>query len=328
MRAPHLARFSNTEDTLRNNPTVSLVVPVYNEEENILPLIQRIRNACDLLGQPYEVVFVDDGSKDGTFAVLEEIHRQDTRVRVIRFRKNSGQTAAMAVGFQYAKGTIIISMDGDLQNDPADIPRLLSKLEEGYDVVCGWRRDRHDKLLSRRIPSVIANWLIGKITGIPIRDNGCSLKAYRAEVIKRIPLYGELHRFIPAMSILTGARVTELVVRHHARQFGQSKYGMSRTWRVLSDLCLVKMLSGFAAKPALWFGILSVPAVLLGTVCLFRALILGSRGMVFLSLAFLGFFLAGHFLFLGTLGEMVLHTENFQPNKTLVKTTIRERHVL
>ncbi len=214
-------------------------------------------------------------------------------------------------------------MDGDLQNDPADIPRLLSKLGEGYDVVCGWRKERKDKFISRRIPSVIANWLIAKITGVHIHDNGCSLKAYRAEVIKRVALYSELHRFIPAMSTLTGARIAEIVVRHHARRYGKSKYGISRAWRVFLDLFLIKMLTSFASRPALWFGTLSVPALMFGSVCLVAALIPGLSGVVLPTLAFLGFSLAGHFLVMGVLGEMVLHTGDFHPARMFAGTTRR-----
>ena len=310
---------------MNKKPILSIVVPVYNEEESILLLSQRICNACEPLGIPYEVIFVDDGSNDRTFEILEELHRQHAQIKVIRFRKNFGQTAAMAAGFRCATGTTIISMDGDLQNDPADIPRLLAKLDEGYDVVCGWRRDRKDKLVSRRIPSVIANWLIDKITGVPIHDNGCSLKAYRKEVIKRVALYGDLHRFIPAMSTLTGARIAEIVVHHHPRQFGQSKYGLSRIWRVLLDLVLVKMLITFAARPALWFGTLSFPALSLGAVCLAGSFIADVSGVVLPSVAFLCFSLVGHFVALGILGEMVLHTGDFQPNKMLTGAAIWER---
>ena len=187
---------------------LSIVIPVYNEEKSVQPLYRSIQKACDPLGRAYEMIFVDDGSQDGTFGILETIHRQDARVKVVRLRKNFGQTAAMTAGFAYAKGDVIISMDGDLQNDPADIPRLLSKLEEGFDVVCGWREHRQDKLLSRRVPSVVANWLIGRMTGVQIHDNGCSLKAYQASVIKNVALYGDMHRFIPALSTLAGARIS------------------------------------------------------------------------------------------------------------------------
>lgn len=302
-------------------PHLSIVVPVFNEESNVMLLYQRMHDACEPLGLRYDMIFVDDGSRDRTFEVLAGIHEQDPRVKVIRFRKNYGQTAAMAAGFEYARGGIIVSIDGDLQNDPADIPRLLAKLEEGYDVVCGWRKDRKDKLISRRIPSVIANWLIGKITGVPIHDNGCSLKAYRSGVIKRVALYSELHRFIPAMSTLAGARIAEIVVTHHARKFGKSKYGISRAWRVFLDLFLIKMLTGFAVRPALWFGTLSFPTLLLGTACLIGWLIPGASGLVLPTLAFLCFSLAGHFLVMGILGEMILKTGNFRPQPVLASVT-------
>jgi glycosyltransferase involved in cell wall biosynthesis len=310
---------------MSHRPAMSIVVPVYNEEESVLPLFQRIENACKPLDKPYEIIFVDDGSRDRTFDILEGVHKLDSRVKVIRFRKNFGQTAAMAAGFQYARGEVIISMDGDLQNDPVDIPRLLAKLEDGYDVVCGWRKDRKDKLISRKIPSKIANWLIGKITGVPIHDNGCSLKAYRAEVIKRVALYSELHRFIPAMSTLAGACVAEIVVQHHARQFGRSKYGISRAWRVFLDLFIVKMLTSFAARPSLWFGLLSWPLLLLGMVCWMGLLIPRISGIVLLSLALLCFSLIGHFLALGVLGEMVLKTGDYRPERMLASVLVRER---
>ena len=187
-------------------PTLSIVVPVYNEEENVRLLFEKIQAVCEAIGETYEVLFVDDGSSDETFAVLAELSKEKSQLVVIRFRENAGQTAAMAAGFEYARGQRIISMDGDLQNDPEDIPKLLQKLDEGYDLVCGWRKDRQDKFLTRRVPSVVANWIIGKVTGVPIHDNGCSLKAYRASVIKQVSLYGEMHRFIPAMSTVVGAR--------------------------------------------------------------------------------------------------------------------------
>ena len=309
---------------MKNRPAISVVVPVYNEEESILLLYEKVRDACDPLNQSYEIIFVDDGSKDKTFKTLEDIHNADRKVKVVRFRKNYGQTAAMAAGFRAARGRIVVSMDGDLQNDPADIPRLLAKLEEGHDVVCGWRKDRKDKLISRRIPSVIANWLIGKITGVPIHDNGCSLKAYRSEVIKRVALYSELHRFIPAMSTLAGAKIAEIVVRHHARQFGKSKYGISRAWRVFLDLFLIKMLTGFAASPALWFGTLSMPALFLGGVFFIGSIFQEINGVVLPTLAFLCFSLAGHLMAMGSLGEVVLKTGDFKPDEMLAAITIRE----
>ncbi len=231
-------------------PILSIVVPVYNEEENVRMLFEKIQAVCEPIGETYEVLFVDDGSHDGTFAVLSELSKQKPKLRVIRFQKNAGQTAAMAAGFEFAQGQRIISMDGDLQNDPADIPKLLEKLDEGYDLVCGWRKERQDKFLTRRVPSIVANWIIGKVTGVPIHDNGCSLKAYRASVIKQVPLYGEMHRFIPAMSTVVGARITEIVVTHHPRRFGKSKYGLGRVWRVMLDIIAFKfIISVFASRP-------------------------------------------------------------------------------
>lgn len=239
-------------------PILSIVVPVYNEEENIHPLFEKIQTVCEAIGDTYEVLFVDDGSRDETFAVLSELSKRVPQLVVIRFKENAGQTAAMAAGFEFARGERIVSMDGDLQNDPADIPKLLEKLDEGYDLVCGWRKERQDKFLTRRVPSIVANWIIGKVTGVPIHDNGCSLKAYRASVIKRVQLYGEMHRFIPAMSTVAGARIAEIVVTHHPRRFGQSKYGLGRVWRVTLDIIAFKLIiSVFAPlperqEPSLW----------------------------------------------------------------------------
>ncbi len=238
--------------TAREIKKISIVVPVYNEEENVRLLFEKIQAVCETIGDAYEVLFVDDGSRDRTFAVLSELRKQKPQLSVIRFQKNAGQTAAMAAGFEFAQGQCIISMDGDLQNDPADIPKLLEKLEEGnHDLVCGWRKERQDKFLTRRVPSIVANWIIGKVTGVPIHDNGCSLKAYRASVIKQVPLYGEMHRFIPAMSTVVGARIAEIVVTHHPRRFGKSKYGLGRVWRVMLDIIAFKfIISVFTSRPA------------------------------------------------------------------------------
>ncbi|RMH04082.1 MAG: glycosyltransferase [Nitrospirae bacterium] len=300
---------------------VSIVVPIYNEEDSVEPLYESIRQVCDSLPRAYEIVFVDDGSRDRSYELLKELHARDPRVKVVRFRKNYGQTAAMAAGFRAARGEIVISMDGDLQNDPCDIPRLINKLEEGYDVVCGWRKDRKDKLVSRKIPSRIANWLIGKITGVPIHDNGCSLKAYKKAVIKHVALYSELHRFIPAMSTLTGARIAEIVVHHHPRRFGQSKYGISRAWRVLSDLFLIKMLTGFSSRPALWFGIVSVPPILLGMSCVGWFVTWDGASVIFPTIAFLCFCLAGHLVMLGIIGEFIVQTSLYRPAHLISHST-------
>ena len=231
-------------------PILSIVVPVYNEEDNVRPLFEKIQTVCEGIGDAYEVLFVDDGSKDKTFTVLSELSKQAPQLAVIRFQKNAGQTAAMAAGFEFAQGQRIISMDGDLQNDPIDISKLLEKLDEGYDLVCGWRKERQDKFLTRRVPSIVANWIIGKVTGVLIHDNGCSLKAYRASVIKQVPLYGEMHRFIPAMSTVAGARIAEIVVSHHPRRFGKSKYGLGRVWRVMLDIIAFKfIIAVFTSHP-------------------------------------------------------------------------------
>lgn len=307
-------------------PAISVVVPVYNEEECATLLHQKVREACEGLGRSYEVIFIDDGSTDRTAEILGAAARRDPPVRLIRFRKNYGQTAAMAAGFAQARGEYIVSMDGDLQNDPADIPKLLAKMDEGYDLVCGWRKRRQDKLLTRRIPSMVANWLIGKVTGVKISDNGCSLKAYRASVIKSVELYGEMHRFIPAMTTLAGARITEIVVNHHPRRFGQSKYGLARVWKVALDIVLIKMIVGFSSRPALWFGLLGLPFLVVGTTTLIvaAALFLGqvTEGWIVLSTAaFLILFLGAHLLSLGVIGELAVHTGDFSP-KTMVRPTV------
>jgi glycosyltransferase involved in cell wall biosynthesis len=249
-------------------PELSVIVPFYNEEDNIQRMHDAIVSAIEPLGIDFEMVFVDDGSRDRTLERAVEVARQDPRVRIVKFRRNYGQTPAMAAGIEQARGRVLITMDGDLQNDPADIATFLEKIDEGNDIVVGWRHDRQDKLISRKIPSRIANWLIRKVTGVPIRDNGCSLKAYRATLIKEIPLYSEMHRFIPAMASIAGPRIAEIKVRHHARQFGQSKYGLSRVYKVLLDLMVIKTVTSFTSRPLVWFSMLATPLILLGFVAL------------------------------------------------------------
>jgi glycosyltransferase involved in cell wall biosynthesis len=261
---------------------LSVIVPFYNESENIARMYQAILGAVEPLGVPFEMVFVDDGSKDDTLEIATRLARTDPRLRVIKFRRNFGQTPAMAAGIEHARGEILITMDGDLQNDPADVVQFLNKMDEGYDLVVGWRFNRQDKMISRKIPSRIANRLIGTVTGVPIRDNGCSLKAYRASVIKNIPLYSEMHRFIPAMASIAGPRIAEIKVRHHARQFGKSKYGLSRIYKVLLDLLVIKTVASFTTRPLLWFAMLSMPLFLGGIVAfayLLIAALLSSEGM-------------------------------------------------
>jgi glycosyltransferase involved in cell wall biosynthesis len=234
-------------------PEVSVVIPVFNEEENIQALHEKLRVSLDGLSLNYEILYVDDGSRDASFEILHSIANADARVKLIRFRRNFGQTAAMAAGMDFSRGRVIIPLDADGQNDPADIPRLLAKIEEGFDVVSGWRQKRKDNTI-RKIPSQIANRLISKVTGVPLHDYGCSLKAYRADVMKDVSLYGEMHRFIPAYAAMVGARVTEIPVRHHARIAGKSKYGMNRIFKVMLDLLVVKFLGGYGSKPIYFFG--------------------------------------------------------------------------
>ena len=253
------------------NPELSVIVPLYNEEESVGPLYRAIVGALDPLGMVYEILFVDDGSRDGTFGKAKELAEQDARLRVIRFRKNYGQTPAMVAGIEHARGEVLITMDGDLQNDPADIPKFLEKIAEGNDIVCGWRHKRQDKLISRKIPSMVANFIIGKITGVPIKDNGCSLKAYRADIIKSIPLYSDMHRFIPAMTSMAGTSVAELKVNHSPRKFGVSKYGISRTYKVIIDLLVIKTLLTFSTKPMYLFAIGGLVSMTLGGLILFRS---------------------------------------------------------
>lgn len=276
-------------------PKLSVIVPFYNEEENIRRMYAAIVAAIEPLNVSFEMVFVDDGSKDKTLQLAMEIAKSDPRAKIVKFRRNYGQTPAMAAGIEHASGEILITMDGDLQNDPADIQNFLTKIDEGYDIVVGWRFNRQDKLISRKIPSKIANWIIGKVTGVPIKDNGCSLKAFRASLIKHIPLYSEMHRFIPAMASIAGPRIAEIKVRHHARQFGQSKYGLSRVYKVVLDLMVIKTIASFTPRPLLWFSMLALPGAVVGTILLGygawlmlsshsgQALPLAGSGLIFLA---------------------------------------------
>ena len=244
------------DDRADRRLSVSFVIPVYNEVDNVEPLFTEVSAALDASGREAEVLLVDDGSTDGTQKKLRELPGRDPRFRVVLFRRNFGQTAAMSAGFDHARGDVIVAMDGDLQNDPADLELLMGKIEgEGFDIVSGWRKSRKDALISRKLPSWIANGLIGKITGVRLHDYGCSLKAYRAEVLKNVRLYGEMHRFIPALASWVGASITEVPVNHRARTRGTSKYGISRTIRVFLDLITVKFLLSFSTRPLQIFGI-------------------------------------------------------------------------
>ena len=243
---------------------LSLVIPVFNEEGNLEILHSRIHEALRDLAGSYEIIFVDDGSTDGSFKALRELHRLDDHVIVIRFRRNFGQTAAFAAGFKRARGEVVVTMDADLQNDPADIPRLLEKIEEGFDVVSGWRANRKDRWISRRLPSMLANFLISQVTGVHLHDYGCSLKAYRREVVKNVSLYGELHRFIPALASWMGTEIAEIPVNHFPRRFGRSKYGISRITRVFLDLLTVRFLLSYATRPLQIFGLLGLFSFFIG----------------------------------------------------------------
>ncbi len=242
---------------------LSLVIPVFDEEENLPKLHAEIAEHVGGMGRPFEVVYVDDRSRDRSFDVLLELREQDERVRIVRFRRNFGQTPAMSAGFEQSRGKIVVTLDADLQNDPADIPALIAKLEEGFDIVVGWRKNRQDGLMLRKVPSRIANRLIARISGATVHDTGCTLKAFRRELIENLPIYAEQHRFLPVLSLASGARIAELVVNHRPRIHGVSKYGLGRAVRVALDLLTMKMLSSFARSPLYYFALLAAPFVLL-----------------------------------------------------------------
>jgi glycosyltransferase involved in cell wall biosynthesis len=243
---------------------ISLVIPVFNEEESLPELFGVLARTCPSLGRPYEIIFVDDGSTDGSFETLTRLRAGDPRVRIIRFRRNFGQTAALAAGFDHARGDVIVTLDADLQNDPADIAALLEKIDAGYDIVSGWRKDRKDRFLSRRLPSILANRLISRFTGVRLHDYGCTLKAFRKEVIKNINLYGELHRFIPAIASTMGVSIAEIEVRHRPRLKGKSKYNILRTPKVFLDLLTVKFLLSYSTRPLQIFGLFGLAGGLAG----------------------------------------------------------------
>jgi glycosyltransferase involved in cell wall biosynthesis len=294
-------------------PDVSIVVPLYNEEANVRPLYEAVASA--LAGQvDWELLLIDDGSRDATVEVAHVLSREDARVRLVRLARNFGQTAAMQAGFDHARAPVVVSMDGDLQNDPRDIPMLVERLAEGYDLVAGYRVRRQDHLLSRKVPSWVANRLIRWITGVDIRDNGCSLKAYRREMLEQVRLYSDMHRFIPAVAAGTaGARITEVPVRHHARQHGQSKYGASRIGKVLADILTIKMIRSFKDQPLRLFGLGALGAAVLGAAFLFatviaigwfqpdkaEALVLPGAGVLWLGLAL-------YLLMLGLIAEALV----------------------
>jgi glycosyltransferase involved in cell wall biosynthesis len=299
------------------NVFLSVVIPVFNEQENVKPVYAQLKEVLEELGRSYEIIFVDDGSWDNTFFLLRGLHQGDPHVKVVKLRRNFGQTPAMSAGFDMARGDVVITMDGDLQNDPSDIPHLLKKMAQGYDVVSGWRAHRKDSFLTRILPSKMANWLIGIITGVRIHDYGCTLKAYSSKVLKNIHLYSEMHRFVPAMATIAGAGIGELAVSHHPRIYGRSKYGISRTGKVLLDLIAVKLLIRFSPNPGHWFGIFSVPFWLLGFVLGLWSIKLaltphvGYFPIVIPALCFLMFCSAFYLVLLGLLSELVVKTGSY-----------------
>ncbi len=310
---------------------LSIVIPVYNEVDNVRPLMDEITAALQDQNLDYEVLFIDDGSSDGSADLLHEMAANNARIVVIQFRRNHGQTAAFAAGFDHARGRLILTMDADRQNDPADIPKLLAKLEEGYDVVNGWRVDRQDAFIMRKIPSMIANRLIASLSKVPLHDRGCSLRLFRAEVVREMHLYGELHRFIPEMVNFAGFSMTEVPVNHRPRVAGQAKYGLSRTFRVLVDLLTVVFLRKYGDRPMHFFGAIGIPLGALGSLFVlylglvkvwagiqggidgFRSVQIGERPL--LSLGILLTILGVQFLVMGLLAELLVRTYYETQNK-------------
>ena len=303
----------------------SIVVPFLNEQENIPPLYMKLTEVMDGIGEPYELVFVDDGSKDNTFKVLSDIYEHDRRVNVVRLRRNFGQTAALKAGFDFARGEVIISMDGDLQHDPDEIPRFVEKLEEGYDLVSGWRHQRKDAWLTRQLPSRIANWMMAKLSGIELHDFGTTFKAYRREIIQEIQLYGELHRFIPALASSSGAKIAEVPIQNLHRKNGRSNYGIGRTIRVFLDLMIVKFLLDYSTRPLQFFGLLGMAGASAGLAIaaylgvdklLHHTDTIAEHGPLMLLAVVL--FLSGvQLLSLGLLGEITSRTYYESQNKSI-----------
>ncbi len=301
---------------------LSVVVPLLDEQDNIGPLYEQILQAL-ADNCAYEIIFVDDGSSDNSFAVLAGLQKKDASVRVIRFRKNFGQTAALSAGFAHARGKIVVAIDADLQNDPADIPKMVAKLDEGFDVVSGWRKTRYDNAVTRRLPSKIANWLISTITGVKLHDYGCTLKAYRREVLAETRLYGEMHRFIPALASWSGARIAEIVVNHRPRISGVAKYGLGRTWKVLLDLITVNFLGSFSTKPIYIFGglglVSALGAIALGLTVLYQKYLSVHRidmsGNPLLILTAVFIIATIQFILMGLLAELLVRTYHESQNR-------------
>ena len=315
-------------------PSLSIVIPLYDEEENVLPLVREIGGVLDGLGRSAEIVVVDDGSRDASFARLIEVQREEPRLRIVRLRRNYGQTAAMAAGIAEARGDLLVTMDGDRQNDPRDIPKLLAALDDDIDVVHGWRIDRQDGWWNRRLPSMLANRLISLVTGTHLHDYGCTMRLMRAAVAKELPLYGELHRFIPAMAADLGARVIEVPVHHRARSAGRSKYGIGRTVRVVLDLLTIKFLSGFSTRPLHVFGVVGLVLAFIGFGLIaelgYERIVLGIRlgGRPIVLLAILLGIVGVQFISIGLVGEMVMRTYHESQAKPIFRVReVREARV-
>jgi glycosyltransferase involved in cell wall biosynthesis len=302
---------------------ISVFVPVYNEEESLEILNNKIAESLNSTKYSYEVIYVDDGSSDKSFDILKSLAQANSNVKVIKFRRNFGQTAAMSAGIDVAEGTVLIPMDSDLQNDPADIPRLMEKIDEGFDVVSGWRKDRKDTFINRKLPSMIANKIISWLSGVNLHDYGCTLKAYRCEVLKDIRLYGELHRFIPICASWVGAKVTELPVNHHERQFGESKYGINRTFKVILDLILMKFLTDYITKPIYFFGATAFVSMLISMLTFTWSIVLKLAYSIQFDhtpLPLLGamfFTVAIQLFMMGILADMIMRTYYESQNKRI-----------
>lgn len=310
------------KDSEKNDPAgndipriaLSLVIPIYNEEESIFQLYENIIDIMEKINKKYEVILIDDGSTDNSYERLKEIHTKNPNFKIIRFRRNFGQTQAMRAGFDHAQGDIIITLDADLQNDPKDIPNILEKMNEGYDIVSGWRKNRKDKAISRKIPSAIANKIISRLFRVNIHDYGCTLKAYRKDILDNIELYGEMHRYIPAVASWMGVKITEIVVDHHPRKFGKAKYGISRTIRVILDIITIKFLISYSKKPMQIFGLMGFFAALIGIILtiwllvqrVFFEISLSDRPLFILSIFII---LVGiQLITMGLLGEIIMRT--------------------
>ena len=310
---------------MSSNIEVSVVVPIFDEEESLPILHAEIAAALASMEVEWEVVYVNDRSRDRSLEVMLELRREDPHVRIIQFRRNCGQTAAMAAGFEHARGRVVVTLDGDLQNDPADIPRLVAEIDAGSDIVAGWRKDRKDGFVLRRLPSIIANRLIAWVTGVPIHDTGCTLKAMRKELVANLPIYAEQHRFLPAMSVGSGARVSELVVNHRPRRFGSSKYGLGRATRVALDLMTIKLISGFSQRPGQYFGLLALVFVVgilfFLSFAVFNSQVISLReawGHVLVMFVLLFSMTVVYFVLLGLLAELVVKASGMHGEKSRV----------